>query len=90
MLRLERASSGGREVLRIIGNLRTNELSELKDQLSVGTPVQALDLREISLVDVEAVRFLGACETSGMSLVNCPAYIREWISRENLGGNAEE
>jgi hypothetical protein len=82
MLRLERALSGGREVLRIIGNLQTNELNELKDQLRDGRSAHALDLKEISLVDVEAVRFLGTCEEEGMSLLNCPAYIREWIIRE--------
>jgi hypothetical protein len=41
-----------------------------------------LDLKEIILVDREAVRFLAACETKGSELKNCPAYVREWILRE--------
>lgn len=83
MLRLERTSSGDREVLRIIGNLQTEELDELKEQLRNGHSIQELDLKEISLVDVEAVRFLGQCEFGGLPLINCPAYIREWINRES-------
>ena len=41
-----------------------------------------LDLKEIILVDREAVRFLAACETKGSELKNCPAFVREWILRE--------
>jgi hypothetical protein len=33
-------------------------------------------------VDVEVVRFLAACKEGGIALVNCSAYIREWIDRE--------
>jgi hypothetical protein len=82
MLRLERASGSGGEVLRIIGNLRIDELDALRLEFRDGHPINALDLTEISLVDVEAVRFLGSCEIEGMSLLQCPAYIREWINRE--------
>jgi hypothetical protein len=41
-----------------------------------------LELREVSLVDAEVVRFLSACESEGIQLLNCSAYIREWIVRE--------
>jgi hypothetical protein len=36
----------------------------------------------VSLVDADAVRFLGSCESEGIQLLNCSAYIREWIVRE--------
>ena len=39
-------------------------------------------LREVTLVDGDVVRFLAACEEAGISIVNCPAYIREWMDRE--------
>jgi hypothetical protein len=42
-----------------------------------------LDLQEMRLADRDAVRFLRDCEADGMKLENCPAYIREWIDREN-------
>jgi hypothetical protein len=41
-----------------------------------------LDLEELNLVDVEAVRFLGTCEVAGVTLVNCCPYIRDWIGKE--------
>ena len=42
----------------------------------------ALDLEHLTLVDVEGVRFLGACEAKGIELIRCSPYIREWIARE--------
>ena len=41
-----------------------------------------LDLDEVTLVDVEVVRFLGGCEATGIALLHCSPYIREWIARE--------
>jgi len=43
----------------------------------------ALDLEEVSLVDLDIVQLLDRCEAKGMELLNCPPYIREWISRES-------
>ena len=42
----------------------------------------ALDLTEVTLVSLEAVRALSTAEANGIELRNCPAYVREWISRE--------
>ncbi len=45
-----------------------------------------VDLEEVSLVDVESVRFLVSCELAGVELQHCPPYVREWMSREaNVG-----
>jgi len=41
-----------------------------------------LDLEELNLVDVEAIRFLGMCERQGVTLLNCSPYIRDWIGKE--------
>ena len=35
-----------------------------------------------TLVAVEAVRFLDACEVTGIELFHCLAYVREWMLRE--------
>jgi hypothetical protein len=40
-----------------------------------------LDLREITLVDREAVSYLALCEFRGIRLRNCPPYVREWIAK---------
>jgi hypothetical protein len=41
----------------------------------------ALDLTEITVVGLEAVRALSVAEANGIELKNCPAYVREWISQ---------
>jgi hypothetical protein len=39
-------------------------------------------LGDLRLADRDAVRFLKDCEKDGMTLQNCPAYVREWMDRE--------
>lgn len=41
-----------------------------------------LDLKEVKLVDRDAVRFLARSEADGARLRNCSAFIREWILQE--------
>jgi len=41
-----------------------------------------LDLEEVGLVDVEAIRFLNRCEAAGVSVLRGSAYIRTWMSQE--------
>ena len=49
----------------------------------------ALDLTELTLVSLEAVRALNTAEANGIELRNCPAYVREWISQVRECGLAE-
>jgi hypothetical protein len=46
----------------------------------------SFDLGEVTLVNVEVVRFLSECEDRGIVLVHCPPYVREWILRERAEG----
>jgi hypothetical protein len=55
---------------------------ELKEEIGGLGPGAVLDLEHLTLVDVEGVRFLSECEASGLELVHCSPYIREWIARE--------
>jgi hypothetical protein len=57
------------------------ELREVFQAEAKGRRV-VLDLRDLVLVDRAAVKFLEHCETDCIELRNCPAYIREWITRE--------
>jgi predicted metal-binding protein len=41
-----------------------------------------LDLKDVTLVDRDAIKYLADCEADGTKLANCPAYVREWIGRE--------
>ena len=68
--------------IRLIGRMREEHLSELEKQIRESESKVVLDLEELNLVDVEAVRFLGMCETQGVALLNCSAYIRDWIGKE--------
>ena len=43
-----------------------------------------LDLEEVTLVDLDVVRFLGVSEAEGLELVNCSPYIRDWILKERI------
>jgi hypothetical protein len=67
--------------LKLIGRIRREHLDELRGQIAASA-ARVLELGEVTLVDVEAVRFLSACESKGIHLQNCPGYIREWIVRE--------
>jgi len=42
----------------------------------------AIDLKNVVLVDREAVKLLAFREAHGNELRNCPPYIREWVTRE--------
>ena len=82
MLRIERFSDGPSTTIRLTGRMRAEHLPELDAQIR-GIELQSvLDLEEVSLVDVEVVRFLGSCEARGATLLNCSPYIRDWIDRE--------
>ena len=45
----------------------------------------APDLKDLTLVNEDAVSFLERCESNGVSLEHCPPYIREWINRQRRG-----
>jgi hypothetical protein len=44
-----------------------------------------LDLKNLTLAGQEAIEFLERCEADGVTLKNCPAYVREWITRQRRG-----
>jgi len=43
-----------------------------------------IDLKNVSLVDREAVKLLALSEANGAELRNCALYIREWVTRERV------
>ena len=84
MLRIERSEPGEGVRFVLSGRIEAEHLPELRRLIeSEGRQrVLALDLREVKLVDRDAVTFLAQCEAAGAKLENCPAYVREWIARE--------
>ncbi len=81
-LKMERVSDGHKTTIRLIGRMRAEHLEELHTQIKSSAPPPSLDLYEVSLVDREVVRFLAACQTDGVKLLHCSAYIRDWIAEE--------
>jgi len=80
--KIEKFRDANRTTIRLIGRMRAEHLSELEKQIRESESKIVLDLVELNLVDVEAVRFLGMCETQGVTLLNCSPYIRDWIGKE--------
>jgi ABC-type transporter Mla MlaB component len=81
-LKIEKYSDENCTTIRLIGRMRAEHLLELEKQIRECRSEVALDLEEVSLVDVEAVRFLGTCAAQGVTLLNCSPYITDWVSRE--------
>jgi anti-anti-sigma regulatory factor len=81
-LKIETYSDAHSTKIRLIGRMRAEHLTELEKQIRESGPKITLDLEEVSLVDVEAVRFLGRCEAQGIGILNCSPYISDWISKE--------
>ena len=81
-LKIEKSCDMRCTSLRLIGRIRLEDLEELKLQMEGNRPRVVLDLGEVTLVDVDVVRFLMDCETEGVEFLHCPPYIREWIFRE--------
>ena len=81
-LKIEKTLVEHGTTIKLIGRIRAEHLSELKAQISASVSKVVLELGEVSLVDSDAVRFRGNCESEGIQLLNCSAYIREWIVRE--------
>jgi hypothetical protein len=83
MLKIQRKANGD-VVLTLSGRLVVGNASELSALLAAEPAGRALvlDLKDLVLVDRETVSFLRACEGDGVTLRNCPPYIRAWIDRE--------
>jgi len=41
-----------------------------------------LDLKEVTFADRAAVQFLASAEAARIRIVNCPRYVRSWITAE--------
>ena len=82
MFRIEKRSDGGTTTLRISGRVESEQLPDLRAQIDACVSLPRLDLEELNLVDLAAIRFLIRCEAEGMEIVHCPLYIQEWMLRE--------
>lgn len=83
--KIERVSTpDGFVVLRVSGRIDGTFVAMLRESMEkekTTKSVLAIDLTELTLVSQEAVEALAIAEMKGIELRNCPAYVREWVSR---------
>jgi len=76
--------------IRLSGELRFEHLHEVGTAIQGSDPTVTLDLEEVDLVDIDAVRFLNACQAQGVGVTNCLPYIREWMFQERAREDKSE
>jgi hypothetical protein len=83
MLKIRRRANGD-VVLTISGCLQAGNLQELSALLGAERGQQGivLDLKDLVIVDGDAIRFLCASERDGIVLRNCPRYVSAWMACE--------
>jgi len=86
MLKVQRTANGD-VVFAVSGRLEADSLSELSTLLALESSTRAvtLELKDLVLVDRDAVGFLRACAEKGIELRNCPHYIRIWMASDGDG-----
>jgi hypothetical protein len=71
-----------RVILRVSGRIAGDDVNTLRTLLEQESGALTLDLKNVRLVDDEAIKLLVIHESRGVRIDNCPLYIREWINRE--------
>jgi len=84
LLKIERIRDSRKVRLRLSGEFRSHHLDQVKTEISRGEPI-ALDLEEVDLVDIEAIRFLNAAR---MKVSRC--CIARLISRSGCLGSGKK
>jgi hypothetical protein len=86
MLRIQR-SEKGEVVFTLSGQMDEEAIAHLQSLIrsEANGRCIALDLRDLTLVNEDGVIFLESCESNDITLENCPAYVREWITRQRRG-----
>jgi hypothetical protein len=83
MFRIVRSADANTTTLTVSGRIGSEQLAELRRSVEEERSRNVvLDLGEVGLVDVGAVRFLLRCAIDGIHIARCPAYVREWMARE--------
>ena len=87
MLRIQR-SENGEVVFTLSGQMDEEPIAELETLINSEANRRriVLDLKDVTLVNEDAITFLERCEANSITLKNCPAYVREWISAQRREG----
>ena len=84
IFRIETAARGRFTVFILSGRIEKPAIAELRRLFELQTDYRdiVLDLKDVSVVDREGMRFFISCEGDGVKLEKCTPYIREWMERE--------
>ncbi len=85
-LRIDKQSSGDELVVRLIGNLGVEHLPEVTAEVRLEGRRVVIDVGEVTLISMEGIRLLNACEDDGSAVINASPYILEWLALERRGG----
>lgn len=81
--RVDRSTTENAITFTLSGEIGAGDAAELQALLERESDRGiVLDLRDVTLADRDAVSFLARAEVTGISLVNCPDYIRSWIAAD--------
>jgi hypothetical protein len=80
MLKIERSAHGEFVVFGLSGRIEMEDVAELQRLFEAEDRNVIINLKEVTLVNRDAVRFLARCEADGIKLENCPAYIRRAVA----------
>ncbi|HTB14818.1 MAG TPA: hypothetical protein VK752_24770 [Bryobacteraceae bacterium] len=77
-------------VLFVSGQITGEHVNTLRGVLEQERGGFVIDLKNVLLVDREAVRLLARSQAHGTELRNCPPYVREWLTREARSEGIED
>ena len=82
--RIETTARGRLTVFSLSGRIEGAAITELRRLFEGQTGLCDIvfDLKDVSVIDRDVLRFFVRCEADGVKLENCTPYIREWMERE--------
>jgi anti-anti-sigma regulatory factor len=86
-LRIERLMDGPTVVFRLSGRFGLEHVHELDAALEKEEGNIALDLHDVTQIDLDVIRFLVKCEVNGAEVRRCAGYVRHWIQKERAREN---
>ena len=87
--RIDRTATAEGLVLQVSGRIAAEDIEAFRGVLD-DPSVVAIDLAEVAVVTRDAVKLLVQAEAVGIALRECPAYIREWITKERESSSRTE
>jgi hypothetical protein len=82
--RIDRIVADDVVTLCISGRITEEDMETVRNVIEQEASAVVIDLKNVDLVDREAVKYLAQRELGRTVLRNCSPYIREWVTRERV------